>query len=233
MSHLKVLVSTRETQGQRANDFCFVDEDEVVVTGPVCGGETPDGGCGCARSFEGIRESTGTTTFKVAFRPTTRDALINALADRKRRGGLPASREWCAEIVDDMLRIAAAFPAETILERRGDDIQPRKFSATRFRDITQDAPPVYVRFRAVEGAGDYRESKTYGPFAYAQLVGTELTVDDGCVLAFHGASSWRLVSPEAFARSRSEALSSVNIHPTDAVSTWSDVVIATTKGEKT
>jgi len=64
---IPIFVATRQTQGQRDNDFCFVPEGEIV-TFPVftCTGEEADGACGCRRSLCGVHSSTGTTTVKVA-----------------------------------------------------------------------------------------------------------------------------------------------------------------------
>ena len=48
---MKVLVATRNTQGQRGNDFCFVPEGEIVAfPAAECTGEKIDGSCGCRRS---------------------------------------------------------------------------------------------------------------------------------------------------------------------------------------
>src|SRR3990167_30247 len=63
---MKVLVSTRKTQGFRKNDFCFVPEGELVMpdfAGDICG-ET-DGECGCGRALSGVLTRKATTTFVV------------------------------------------------------------------------------------------------------------------------------------------------------------------------
>jgi hypothetical protein len=36
---MRILVSTKKTQGQRKNDFCWVPEGEIVRFGMECGGE--------------------------------------------------------------------------------------------------------------------------------------------------------------------------------------------------
>jgi len=63
---MKILVSTKDTQGKRNNDFCFVPEGEIVIY-PFfeCGNESVDGQCGCRRSLCGIKSMAATTTFKV------------------------------------------------------------------------------------------------------------------------------------------------------------------------
>ena len=40
---MKILVATKETQGNRKNDFCFCDEEEIVKAGMECDGESVDG----------------------------------------------------------------------------------------------------------------------------------------------------------------------------------------------
>ena len=74
----KILVSTKDTQGQRSNDFCYVPEGEPVRFGIICDRDKgrPDGGCGCARSLIGIYCGKGTTTFKVALSELTRAQII-------------------------------------------------------------------------------------------------------------------------------------------------------------
>lgn len=66
---MKYLVSTEETQGQRANDFCFVPEGEQVHTAFACSSGSTDDHCGCRRSLGGVDACRGTTTMKVAEAP--------------------------------------------------------------------------------------------------------------------------------------------------------------------
>lgn len=120
---MKLLVSTTSTQGQRANDFCFVPEGELVHWfGLVCGKDTdgqtgvpdPDGPCGCGRSFVGLESQKGTTTARVIEVPQRDRAAVQralALALRAR--------------MDDAALPLAAFPVGTIVERRGEGLQAR------------------------------------------------------------------------------------------------------------
>ena len=61
----KYLASTQLTQGQKKNDFCFVEEGVPVKFGFVCDGEKPDDGCGCARSMTALDGKGSTTTVMV------------------------------------------------------------------------------------------------------------------------------------------------------------------------
>lgn len=51
---MKIITATSQTQGQRASDFSFCIEGELVTYATViCDRdreEGPDGGCGCGRS---------------------------------------------------------------------------------------------------------------------------------------------------------------------------------------
>ena len=120
---MKVLVSTTETQGQRANDFCYVPEGELVKLTIPCDGEAVDGPCGCMRSMTGIDCQRGTTTVKVVARDLTEtryEALL-AKSDRaagRLMAGLPTG-------AGQLLRLAAAYEVGTVLEIRGEIVQNR------------------------------------------------------------------------------------------------------------
>ena len=53
---MKVLVSTHETQGERASDFCWVPDGELVGFAFECDTDRDDidGGCGCRRAMSGL-----------------------------------------------------------------------------------------------------------------------------------------------------------------------------------
>lgn len=122
---LKVLVATRATQGARANDFTFVPDGELVAVTGGHDGETPDGACGCARSFTGLTCLKGTTTARVVRLPITRVEFARAYADFEKRRGFGIPAEQRAVIVRELLALAAAMPEGTVLERRGDLVQER------------------------------------------------------------------------------------------------------------
>src|ERR1700674_5071922 len=74
---VKVLVSTKQTQGQRKNDFNFVPEDELVAPSVIgsCGDAKADDSCGCARSLIGIDSFKATTTAEVVERELNQTQL--------------------------------------------------------------------------------------------------------------------------------------------------------------
>ncbi len=121
---MKVLVSTTETQGQRANDFCYVPEGELVKLTIPCDGETVDGPCGCRRSMTGIDCHLATTTVKVVARdlPEAQYEALLAKSDRAAGwllAGLPTG-------AGQLLKLAAAYAVGTILEIRGEIVQNRR-----------------------------------------------------------------------------------------------------------
>lgn len=116
---IPVFVATRQTQGQRDNDFCFVPEGEIV-TFPVftCDGEEADGVCGCRRSLCGVLSSTGTTTMKVALLDGGRSALEQALRASLQDGGW--SQVGIEKAVAKIITAASQFPIGTVVEWRDD-----------------------------------------------------------------------------------------------------------------
>jgi hypothetical protein len=117
---MKILVSTKETQGQRENDFCFVPEGEFVTNyGIVCNRDSddPDGPCGCRRSFiDDVGH--GTTTAKVEDVPSAvAEAQIHSMARACARISCISYTD-AREYLDRLCEWAASFPVGTILERR-------------------------------------------------------------------------------------------------------------------
>ena len=70
---MHVLTATSRTQGQRANDYTFTIEGELVRVDEACGSDQrdPDGGCGCGRGFAGMSSCRATTTALVRDLPMT------------------------------------------------------------------------------------------------------------------------------------------------------------------
>lgn len=129
---MKVLVATKETQGKRENDFCFVPEGEMVHFSMECGGEQIDGTCGCRRSMGGLVTHTGTTTMKVVEMDIDRGDYRQKLKE-----GL-VSEGWITEDtpdhVDDdlveadlnaLLLAADGFDAGMVIEKRGNTFRER------------------------------------------------------------------------------------------------------------
>lgn len=135
---MKVLTATSETQGWRANDYCFTIEGELVIFPAIeCDCGTIDDACGCHRGMAGLASHRATSTLKVVDRPEldrmeyfqlVSEGLKEQgyLPDRLR--GDPEVEEWLRDFVEDLIGSAAAFDPGTILERRGDFLQVRSTS---------------------------------------------------------------------------------------------------------
>jgi hypothetical protein len=127
-TNMKILVATKETQGDRRNDFCWCEEGEIVEPSLIeCGGETVDGRCGCRRSLCGLKTRLATTTFKVADVRLKVLELARMICESDRAAGFRGI-EFEAHLITarELNRIASNFPMGAILERRGDRILLRK-----------------------------------------------------------------------------------------------------------
>lgn len=106
---IKVLVSTSVSQDERQGDFCFVPEGELVARyGFVCDSERPDGsGCGCGRSFSGLRTHRATTTAMVVEMDMTleewRSALYETLVDTGWAGVM--DDDDVADLIDEVTEL--------------------------------------------------------------------------------------------------------------------------------
>jgi len=128
---MKILVSTKDTQGKRNNDFCFVPENEIVIY-PFfeCGSGSLDDDCGCKRSLCGIKSMTVTTTFKVVdmaiskkgFVQLYKKAMINAGFGKVFKSGDKEQKKMMENIlfgnVEKLTNIAEGNSIGTVLERR-------------------------------------------------------------------------------------------------------------------
>lgn len=124
---LPVLVATKETQGQRRNDFCWCDEGEPVQFALECDGETVDGRCGCRRSMTGMLTRKATTTMRVQRLPITREQFVDMLRASHAKSGFPiVDDSLYQDDADELLRLAAAFPTDAIVEKRGASMQSRR-----------------------------------------------------------------------------------------------------------
>ncbi len=133
---MKILVATEESQGHRANDFCWADEGEIVTFGSECADESVDGPCGCRRALRGVRTRKATTTFLVVERSDLGPAdLARIVAESLVAGGWYASVQQAhAAATQDALRLAATALAHaegTVLERRDEVFRARPWGAPR------------------------------------------------------------------------------------------------------
>ena len=126
---MKVLVSTKEKQGLRKNDFCHVPDGELLAFSTECDGESVDGNCGCRRSFSGIASHKGTTTAKVVEASLTRtelkDMLVKSITDAGWNISPESMRKLATDMAKDLVKLAAAFPTGSIVEKRGNTYQTR------------------------------------------------------------------------------------------------------------
>jgi hypothetical protein len=129
---MKVLVATNETQGHMADDYSWTVERELVTVGSMecC---RPDE-CGCGRGFAGMASARATTTAMVVEHAHIgEDELRTAVYDWLERGGwfeLLDDRSETGDLVDDyvvdIVRTCAAFPAGTVVGRRGSAVFDRQ-----------------------------------------------------------------------------------------------------------
>ncbi|MHA3704850.1 DUF7715 family protein [Jatrophihabitans sp. YIM 134969] len=125
---MRMLTATSQGQGDHEGDYCFTVEGELVGVAPPCATDArdPDGGCGCGRGFFGMSSHRATTTATIRDLDLTRAEFTEALAGYYDAAGY--GRFTTAELageVSDLLEVAAAWPAGTVLERRLDLIRVR------------------------------------------------------------------------------------------------------------
>lgn len=127
---MRYLVATKETQGQRNNDFSFTIEGELVKLGFECGiDEDPDSECGCRRSMEGIDSLKGTTTIKIAEVDLTSSEILQELIMSEKVSGWRVDEEFINNLrkqVEFISYIANLKPLGTVYEKRGHIFQARK-----------------------------------------------------------------------------------------------------------
>ena len=136
---MKILVATAERQGERSDDFYWAEEGEIVIRPFECDRDmdidvSVEGaaGCGCRISMSGAASKKATTTFKVVDVDVTRgqmEAKLLAMLSASGWLGLSEnvgeSEELANDLLNELLEVAAEYPAGTVLERRGDDYRAR------------------------------------------------------------------------------------------------------------
>lgn len=123
---MKLLVSTKKTQGQRSTDFCWLAEGELVYEGLKCDRGHVDDDCGCRRALIGMETQRASTTFCVKDLPFTRTevrALLKATLLRGGWGSFPV--KVLNEAVDQMIGWAQPFDVDTVVEYRDGVVQAR------------------------------------------------------------------------------------------------------------
>lgn len=131
---MKILTATGRTQGQRASDYDWCIEGELVTCATViCDrdrAEGPDGGCGCGRAFSGLNSHKATTTAMVRdLDGYTFEDLLEAVRSCREQSGWNDGGELAKAEAVALAELAAEHPAGTILERRLDDALVRATAA--------------------------------------------------------------------------------------------------------
>ena len=131
---MKILVATKETQKQRASDFCWTNEGEVVRLAFECDRdrENIDGACGCRRSMTGCTSQKATTTMKVEDRNIKIEEYIEIIKESFIKAGWyklmgeKLAEERISEDVEYILSRVKKLPAGAIIEKRGDSLIVRR-----------------------------------------------------------------------------------------------------------
>jgi hypothetical protein len=128
---MKLLVATKETQGQRKSDFSHAEEgDPVYMGGGACDRDRNDidGGCGCMRAMIGLKSHGATTTMKVIQRDMTMAelrALVREGYDDYIKNKIMTEEDVTLE-TKDLLIYASTFDVGMIIEKRGNKLANRK-----------------------------------------------------------------------------------------------------------
>ncbi|OZM76632.1 hypothetical protein [Pseudonocardia sp. MH-G8] len=124
---MKVFVATAQTQGERGSDYHWCIEGELVRIVEVCPRDRgdPDGGCGCGRGFGGLNSHRSTTTARVAeVGLTLADYALAIQSSEQQEGWNPCDECAMSEAVD-LAAMAVAWPVDSVLERRLDELVVR------------------------------------------------------------------------------------------------------------
>ncbi len=117
---IKCMVATKDTQGQRENDFCFATEGEIVRFGPLCCSDKDlDGGCGCARSLVGIESGKSTTTMKIVELDITQAKYLAMVKASVKKSDDDATDETIEQEALEVLFASEQFGLGFIIEYRG------------------------------------------------------------------------------------------------------------------
>lgn len=105
-----VLEATKETQGERDDDYVWTIDGELVFIPPL-GCRTPD--CGCDRDFAGMTSHRATTTARIMERPDMDvdaywDIVFQSMSDQ---GYDIIGAEDLVDAVDELVRTAQILGA--------------------------------------------------------------------------------------------------------------------------
>jgi hypothetical protein len=132
-SGMKVLVATASTQGERANDYHWCIEGELVRIGEVCPRDRadPDGGCGCGRGFGGLNSHRATTTARIADLPLSRADYAEAIRSSLQQQGWDPCECCAAREAEELAALVADWPVGAVVERRLDELVVRSVTDCR------------------------------------------------------------------------------------------------------
>jgi hypothetical protein len=131
---MQLLTATREGQGERAGDFSFTVEGELVLVGFVCATDQadPDGGCGCGRAFSGLSSRKATTTAVVRDLDLDEADVQSAVESYFMSTGLGPDTLGASDFADlveetvfETLAFAQPWTPGTVLRRRLDWLSRR------------------------------------------------------------------------------------------------------------
>jgi hypothetical protein len=125
---VRVLVATRETQGERDDDYCWTVDGELVRL-PLADCANP--ACGCVRGFAGLSSHRATTTALIeewsTLDPDRYAELIRAdLLDGFDDEGDPEVEASIEEELDFLDTLLMLFPPGTVLQRHGPNVSIRR-----------------------------------------------------------------------------------------------------------
>ena len=124
---MKVLVATSQTQGERADDYHWCVDGELVWIQEPCQRDRTRAvnSCGCGRGYAGLASHRATTTAKVQdLVNLTMEEYILAMRSSFDHSGWPVD---LAEVVArEQAGFCESWPNGTVLERDLDDFAPRR-----------------------------------------------------------------------------------------------------------
>lgn len=131
---MKLMVATKLTQKQEANDYSFVPDGEIVTfgSGPCCNAEK----CGCNRGMIGTSCNTGTTTMLIEDVEITEEELIGVLMDNFVSAGWAKfitpeeADKRIAEDAAELMRLGAYFPIGCIVTQKNGNFKVRRPKST-------------------------------------------------------------------------------------------------------
>ncbi len=120
---MRIIVATKEKQGEREGDFCFVPEGEIVMVGDC---DCLHEGCDCSRSMVGVLCKMGTTTMMVVESDLTREDFRRQIMEANEGfEELGVDGSVYEEQADALLELAKQFKAGAVIERSGEDFEQR------------------------------------------------------------------------------------------------------------